>query len=84
MKTPTIACALMSSTLWLTACESMPPHADEVKLANPASSYCITQGGTLSIKSETGGQVGYCTLPNGDVIEEWKLYRKSKAAQHKT
>ncbi len=44
-------------------------------LANPASVYCIEQGGEVDIVDEADGQVGYCELPDGRRIEEWELYR---------
>lgn len=44
-------------------------------MANPASVNCTKLWGTLSMKEEVNGQVGYCTFPNGKVCEEWKLYR---------
>jgi len=52
-------------------------------LANPASAYCEEQGGKLEIISEEpenapgggGGQVGMCTLPNGNVCEEWAFFK---------
>jgi len=54
-----------------------------VGIANPASVYCTEQGGKLEIISEEpedapgggGGQVGMCTLPNGNVCEEWAFFR---------
>ena len=46
-----------------------------IGMANPASVFCEKQGGTLSIKDEVGGQVGYCQLPSGKVCEEWALFR---------
>ncbi len=48
---------------------------DSAKIANPASDNCKKLGGTLEIKDEMAGQVGYCTLPNGKVCEEWALLR---------
>lgn len=51
--------------------------APKLGTANPASEYCINQGGKLEIKNETNGQVGYCHLPNSQVIEEWKYFRDS-------
>jgi putative hemolysin len=46
------------------------------QMANPASEYCIEQGGTLEIiEDETGGEIGMCTLPNGIICEEWSLFR---------
>ncbi|GEM_PF-1326452 len=47
----------------------------EAALANPASVYCTEQGGTLEIRNTDEGQVGYCTLPDGTVCEEWAFYR---------
>lgn len=45
------------------------------ELANPASAYCVEQGGEVDIVDEAGGQVGYCELPDGRRIEEWEHYR---------
>ncbi len=47
----------------------------EAGLANPASVYCLEQGGTLEIHATDEGEVGYCTLPDGTVCEEWAFYR---------
>ena len=38
---------------------------------NPASLYCQSRGGTLAFRDDAG----YCTLPDGRVVEEWTLYR---------
>lgn len=43
---------------------------------NPASQYCVSLGGSLDIKTEKNGQVGYCTLPGGEIVEEWTLFRR--------
>ena len=50
---------------------------DDAQLANPASAYCVEQGGRVEIEDEPGGQVGYCELPDGSRVEEWELYRRS-------
>ena len=44
-------------------------------LANPASVFCVQQGGTIEIVDESGGQVGYCNLQDGTRVEEWQYYR---------
>jgi len=49
------------------------PQPAKVGMANPASVYCEKMGGTLTIKDEASGQVGYCSFPNGKVCEEWAL-----------
>lgn len=51
----------------------------KIGMANPASEYCVKQGGQLEIKNEENGQVGYCRLANGQVVEEWALFRASQA-----
>ncbi|ANF83118.1 hemolysin [Acinetobacter sp. NCu2D-2] len=55
---------------------STPP---KIGMANPASQYCVEQGGKLEIRNEADGQVGYCHLANGQVIEEWALFRANQA-----
>jgi putative hemolysin len=44
-------------------------------IANPASTNCIDNNGTLSIVDTNEGQVGMCTLPSGKVCEEWAYLR---------
>lgn len=51
--------------------------SETVALANPASTFCVEQGGTLSIRDEEGGQVGYCTLKDGTVVDEWEYFRQN-------
>lgn len=45
---------------------------------NPASEYCVSQGGKLEIVNGPGGQRGFCTLPNGNRVEEWELFRNKE------
>lgn len=51
------------------------PSDDSAQIANPASVFCVEQGGTLEIVDEESGQVGYCNLPDGTRVEEWEYYR---------
>lgn len=44
-------------------------------IANPASVYCIEQGGKLEIVRTEKGDVGWCVLPDGRHIEEWRFFR---------
>nr|WP_175942406.1 DUF333 domain-containing protein [Caballeronia sp. BCC1704] len=46
-----------------------------VRLANPASTNCIRQGGTLQIVDSGDGQIGMCRFPGGKSCEEWALLR---------
>ncbi|MDO5643363.1 MAG: DUF333 domain-containing protein [Paracoccus sp. (in: a-proteobacteria)] len=59
----------------LAALAGCTPEEPAVGMANPASVHCVQQGGKLEIRRESGGEVGYCHLPDGRVIEEWALYR---------
>ena len=45
-------------------------------MANPASVYCEKIGGKLEIVDSLAGQIGNCTLPSGEIVEEWTLYRR--------
>ncbi len=74
------------SIIGLSACANTPHKAESMKIgmANPASVYCEKIGGKLSIKKEAEGEVGYCELPDGQVIEEWKLYHLHHTEQRNT
>ncbi|MCX8956680.1 putative hemolysin [Erwinia psidii] len=53
-----------------------PAGRPKIGMSNPASEWCIKQGGRLDIVSQERGQSGYCTLPDGERVEEWMLYRR--------
>jgi putative hemolysin len=45
-------------------------------IANPASVYCIQNGGNFSIVEDKGGnQQGMCTLSDGTLCDEWAYFR---------
>lgn len=45
-------------------------------IANPASEYCVEQGGIVDIREDgDGGQVGYCLFDDGSECEEWSFFR---------
>lgn len=49
-----------------------------VGLANPASEYCVSQGGTSEIrKNKDGSEYGVCKLKNGQEREERNYFRGS-------
>jgi putative hemolysin len=48
----------------------------KMALANPASQYCIEQGGTIHIeKGPDGGARGICLFGDNRQCEEWALFR---------
>ncbi|GBR04317.1 hypothetical protein GLI01_22640 [Gluconacetobacter liquefaciens] len=67
----------MAAILVLSGCAATE-KSRQVGMPNPASTYCVKQGGTLEIRTEPGGQVGYCHLPDGRVVEEWTLFRSAR------
>jgi putative hemolysin len=61
---------------------SLPGQQNQTKnnadagLANPASVYCIDQGGTLEMRQDAdGGTYGVCIFPDGSECEEWAYFR---------
>ena len=87
MKTTRLIAAVLMAGSLMAACggddapvSTNPPTSDGgAQVANPASQYCIDQGGTLEIVDETAGQVGYCNLPDGTRIEEWEYFNASQS-----
>ncbi len=56
-----------------------------IGMANPASVFCQEIGGQSQIeKDEDGHEHGICLLPNGQVMDEWTLYRAAQAANDET
>jgi putative hemolysin len=55
--------------------DDQPSDTTTAGLANPASVFCVSQGGEVEIVSEAAGQVGYCNLPDGTRVEEWEYFR---------
>lgn len=50
-------------------------HTAQLGMANPASVYCVEQGGKSVIQEDAqGNQIGYCQLPQG-LVEEWHYFR---------
>jgi len=47
-----------------------------VGLANPASEYCLAQGGASEMRTAVdGSQYGVCVFADGTEYDEWALYR---------
>lgn len=55
----------------------LDPNRSGVGIHNPAAAYCIQHGGRYQVgQTATGGQIGFCVLPNGQSYEEWDCYRR--------
>ncbi len=70
----TLIVTLIVAILVITACS---PQATEpaLDMANPASKFCADQGFKVEIRTEAGGEVGYCLFPDGSECEEWAFFR---------
>lgn len=52
------------------------PVSSKIQIANPASEYCISHGGTLVIqKHPDGGEYGMCLFPGNMQCEEWAMFQ---------
>lgn len=79
MKNITILAVLAVSVSACSSMQTTDSKQAKLGLANPASQYCVDQGGKLEIVKEANGEFGYCHLPNGEKVEEWALFRQSQA-----
>jgi putative hemolysin len=73
-----VSCVLLVVVVLVAACGPQPsptPEAAGQEIANPASEYCVQQGGTLDIRMEASGEVGYCQFADGSECEEWAFMR---------
>jgi hypothetical protein len=62
----------------LVACDDGTSEGDAATgLANPASQFCVDEGGRSEIRSaEDGSQSGVCILGDGREVDEWDYYRE--------
>ncbi|STZ75605.1 putative hemolysin [Bergeriella denitrificans] len=70
---------ILAAAAALSACGTLPEAAPQqamVGMANPASEFCVRQGGTLlPQKDAEGNEYALCRLPDGQVVEEWAYFR---------
>lgn len=75
---------MMRYVLWMlpflvTACSTTKPDAPlspQIGKANPAAMYCQQKGGQRVPVQSPQGVRTECKLPNGEVIDEWTLWRR--------
>ena len=79
MKRTPIFCAITGAVL-LAGCSSEPDEyevKDYQSVANPASVYCVQQGGELETVNENEMRVTYCVFSDEDRTEQWEYYRNN-------
>ena len=69
-----VVSVLLVVGLLAAACGGDEPPDDREGLPNPASVFCIEQGGTLDIRAGDGGQYGVCVFDDGSECGEWGFY----------
>ena len=62
----------------LAACSaSEKQESHKIGMSNPASEFCVKQGGNSEIKKDKdGNEYGVCHLSDGTVVEEWEYFRQ--------
>ena len=80
-----LASIVLPGLLVLAGCTTEPeaPVPPKVGMANPASVYCEQKGGSLIAVQTPQGVKSDCKLPNGEVIDEWSLWRRDHPATDK-
>ncbi|MCW5876313.1 MAG: DUF333 domain-containing protein [Anaerolineales bacterium] len=53
---------------------------DTTALANPASAYCVEQGGRHEVRTDGSGEYGVCVFNDGRECEEWAFYQDNACA----
>jgi len=68
---------LLPLVLALAACTEAAPPADKpVGMANPASAYCVAQGGEVLLRDTAAGGDATCKLPDGRKVGEWEYFNE--------
>jgi len=73
--------AVLAAVLLVAACGDDGDDTPSPGIANPASEFCVQQGGEVDIVDEDDGQVGYCVLPDGTRVEEWEYFRANSTTE---
>lgn len=72
-------CGIQNNNEILSGEETLVQNTGTTQITNPASEYCVSQGGTSEIrKDKDGAEFGVCILSNGEEREEWNFYRESQ------
>ena len=54
------------------------PEQKMIGMANPASLYCVEQGGeSITKQNKDGSEYGICKFKDGKEVDEWEFYRKN-------
>ncbi|MGL5385750.1 MAG: putative hemolysin [Serratia sp. (in: enterobacteria)] len=74
-----VGVALLQGCTVKTNNDAPPPpkvKSQTIGMANPADVYCVKIGGKLNPRQNAQGQYSTCTLPSGQEIDSWELFRR--------
>ncbi len=60
-----------------TAVKKEEEKSPMIGMSNPASVYCVEQGGESILVRSKKGDFGICKLKDGTAVEEWEYYREN-------
>lgn len=60
-----------------TAVKKEEEKSPVIGMSNPASVYCVEQGGESILVRSKKGDFGICKLKDGTAVEEWEYYREN-------
>lgn len=66
-----LAGILLAPVLVIGACGDDDEERNQEGMPNPASVFCVEQGGDLDVREGEGGQYGVCIFPDGSECGEW-------------
>lgn len=86
MKNGQLLIALGSVSLLFGCADTMERYEkrEYTSISNPASVYCVQQGGELKTIDENAQRVTYCLLPEQERIEQWEYYRNNHQSNDTT
>lgn len=80
-----IGCLSLLSAIYLTGCKTNAKPPKRIGMPNPASVFCIQQGGEVILKKdENNASYGMCKFKDGSEIEEWAYFRAHHKAENET
>jgi len=68
--------------IYTTACAAAADNPSSI--ANPASEFCIENGGISDIRESENGQIGWCVFADGSECDEWEFFRGECTPQGST
>ena len=72
-----LSAALLAACAGATSPQKAVNQEPPLGTPNPASVFCVQQGGKSVIRKDEGGnEYGVCVFPDGKEVYEWALFRR--------